>query len=124
YLARGIFLTLKRPGATLEPDPAAARKSLFSAVAINALNPNPYIFWGTVGGPIVLSAWRASPGQGIAFLGGFFGTLVLGLSLFIILSATARKFDPRILRTLGAVAFCALLAFALYQIVIGLLALT
>ncbi|MBN2126063.1 MAG: hypothetical protein JW821_17325 [Deltaproteobacteria bacterium] len=72
----------------------------------------------------MLSAWRLSPGQGIAFLGGFFGTLVLGLSLFIILSATARRLDPRILRILGAFAFCALLAFALYQIVTGVLALT
>jgi threonine/homoserine/homoserine lactone efflux protein len=119
YLARGIFLTFRRSGPTLEPDEGAARKGFFSAIAINALNPNPYIFWSVVGGPIVLSGWRESATLGISFLAAFFCTFICGLAALIILFATAGKVDPKISWMLSTIAFIALLIFGLYQIVVG-----
>lgn len=50
--------------------------SLRRAVAANFLNPSPYLFWGTVGSPIVREAWARSPLAAVAFLVAFFGLLV------------------------------------------------
>lgn len=42
-------------GADLEQDKGAPR-SLAKGVTTNFLNPNPYLFWATIGGPIVVRA--------------------------------------------------------------------
>jgi len=39
-------------------------RDLWRGAAVNALNPNPYLFWGTVGGPVLL----ACPGLSGALL--------------------------------------------------------
>jgi threonine/homoserine/homoserine lactone efflux protein len=122
YLARGIYRNIEQAEAHPASTGRASAKSLLSAVAINALNPNPYIFWGVVGGPIVLSAWRQFPLLGVAFLSGFFGTFVCSLALLIILFATAGRLDPRVHRFLSVLSFAALVAFGLYQIGTGLAA--
>jgi len=122
YLARGIFLTFRHSGPTLEHNEGAARKGFFSAIAINALNPNPYIFWSVVGGPIILSGWRDSATLGITFLAAFFGTFVCGLAALILLFGTAGRLDTKISWILSAIAFVALLIFGLYQIVVGIMA--
>jgi len=116
YLAKGIFHAFRQGGPAFMPENSAAHKSFFSAIGINVLNPNPYIFWSGVGGPIVLSGWRQSPVLGVSFLVGFFGTFVLGLSLLIIVFASAGRLDPRVTRVLSGIAFVALAAFGLYQI--------
>ncbi len=46
------------------------------AVAVNFLNPSPYLFWSTVGGPAVREAWAKSPLVAASFLVPFFGLLV------------------------------------------------
>lgn len=45
-------------------------------VLINALNPHPWVFWLTAGGPLLVSAWGRAPLLGVAFLAGFYGLLV------------------------------------------------
>lgn len=124
YIAKGIFQSLKSGDIVLETSSTAARKSLFQAVVINALNPNPYIFWSVVGGPIILAGWRESAGLAVGFVVGFFGTFLLGLAALIILFATAGKLNPNINRILRMIAAVALLAFGLYQIAKGTMAVT
>ncbi|MFC1822119.1 LysE family translocator [Thermodesulfobacteriota bacterium] len=119
YLARGIFLVFKEATPALEPDENATRKGFFYAVAINALNPNPYIFWSVVAGPIVLSGWRESASLGISFLIGFYGTFVGSVAVLIILFSMAGRINPRLNRILSAASFTALCAFGLYQIFLG-----
>lgn len=53
-----------------------ARRELWRGVAVNALNPHPYLFWATVGGPALVSGWRISPGHALAFLVPFYVLLV------------------------------------------------
>jgi threonine/homoserine/homoserine lactone efflux protein len=119
YLARGIFLAMKGVHLDLIPSENAARQSFFNAIVMNALNPNPYIFWSVIAGPIVLSAWRESPSLGVGFLAGFYGTFVCSLSAFIIVFATAGRIDPRVNRILRGLSALALLVFGLYQIAVG-----
>jgi threonine/homoserine/homoserine lactone efflux protein len=124
YLAGKGFVSLKTSEPMLEPAEGVARQSFFNAVLINALNPNPYIFWGVVAGPIVLSGWRQSIGFGICFVVGFYGILVCSLSALIIVFATAGRINPKINRYLSIIAATALLAFGLYQCIIGTMAMT
>ncbi|MFH1571647.1 MAG: LysE family translocator [Gemmatimonadota bacterium] len=59
-----------------EPVPGGGARSLTRGVALNFLNPHPYLFWMAVGGPTVLAAqalgWRAPA----AFLVSFYALLV------------------------------------------------
>jgi threonine/homoserine/homoserine lactone efflux protein len=123
YLARNALLTLKDAAPAVEPPSDAARQTLIRAIAINILNPNPYIFWSVVAGPIVISGWRTSAPLGISFVVGFYGVLVLALAALIVVFGTAGKIGPRTNRLLSAVAAAALCVFGLYQIVVGVTAL-
>lgn len=49
---------------------------LWRGALVNALNPHPYLFWGTVGAPTLLAAWRLSAVYPLAFLISFYGLLV------------------------------------------------
>jgi len=123
YLGRKAFLSLKLGDPTIKPSLDAGRQSLFKAAILNLLNPNPYIFWSVVGGPILLSAWRKATGLGISFIAGFYITFICSLSLLILLFATAGRMDPRVNKILNGIASFALLAFGLYQIIVGVIAL-
>jgi threonine/homoserine/homoserine lactone efflux protein len=63
------------PTATISP--AGPRRELWRGAAVNALNPHPYLFWATVGGPAVVRAWQTSPAYALAFVLGFY-TLLIG----------------------------------------------
>lgn len=97
------------------------RQSILEASLMNLLNPNPYLFWGLAAGPILLEGWRHSVAHGVTFLLGFYGTLIGGFALFIILFATARRLGPQVSRLLTGVSAVALFVFGLYQLVQGLL---
>lgn len=120
YLAREGFSALKKPAPVLEPSGEAGRRTFLNAVAINALNPNPYIFWSVVGVPIILTGWRESPGFGIGFIAGFFGTFVCSLASLIILFSTAGRVHNMVTRILMGLTAVALLIFGLYQVSIGI----
>lgn len=62
--------------ATGGPDP------LRRGVLVNLLSPHPWLFWFTVGGPLVVAAWDDSPPSAIAFVVGFF-TVMIGTKAVI-----------------------------------------
>lgn len=52
-------------------------RSLRKGLTVNLLNPHPYLFWLTVGGPLVMQSYTHSAFAAIvAFLSGFYGCLV------------------------------------------------
>lgn len=55
---------------------ADPQRELRRGVLVNALNPHPYIFWATVGGPALVSGWRISPWHALAFVVAFYLLLV------------------------------------------------
>jgi threonine/homoserine/homoserine lactone efflux protein len=122
YLARGLFLNLRNSEPVTTPPDNAARQSFVNAVVMNALNPNPFIFWGVVAGPIFLSGWRGSPGLGISFMVGFYGTFVCSLAALILVFATAGRVNPKLNRLLSLFTGSGLLAFGIYQMGTGLMA--
>jgi len=72
YLAWECFRTVRLELADLDGGP----QSLGKGVAVNALNPHPYLFWLTVGGPSVIRAWADSPLGAVAFIAVFSGSIV------------------------------------------------
>lgn len=53
-------------------DIANARvESLGRGIAVNALSPHPYIFWITVGSPIIIRSYRENPAWAILFVVSF-----------------------------------------------------
>ncbi|WP_352231765.1 LysE family transporter [Microtetraspora sp. NBRC 16547] len=60
------------PGVTA---PSSARE-LLRGVAVNMLNPHPWLFWIAVGAPIFATAWERAPTAALAFTGGFYLVLV------------------------------------------------
>ena len=96
------------------PPAPSKRQSVLRAALVNVLNPNPYISWSLVLGPLLLKGWREAPANGVALLAGFYGTMVLSLAGTIALSATARNLGPRVNRVLIGLSSLVLACFGCY----------
>jgi threonine/homoserine/homoserine lactone efflux protein len=123
YLAWGAFRAWRRFEVSAPPAPAAGQQSLLRAALMNFLNPNPWIFWSLVTGPILIQAWEATPGKGIAFLVGFYGAMIACLALIILLFGAARQLGPRVSRAAIGLSAVALAGFGIYQLIKGISAL-
>ena len=93
-------------------------KSLSKGILVNALSPHPYLFWFSVGGPILSKAMNLNMVIPFAFLGSFYILLVGSKILLAILVGQSKSFLTGvwylfIMRLLG-VALC-LLALLLFR---------
>jgi threonine/homoserine/homoserine lactone efflux protein len=121
YLAWGAFKTWRHMPRTQEPTSGPApHQSLLKAATVNILNPNPYLGWSLVMGPLLLQAWHESPAFGIALLTAFYGTMVITLGGTIILFGTARNLGPRVSRALVGLSAVALAIFGCIQLWLGM----
>ncbi|MCP5095199.1 MAG: LysE family transporter [Chloroflexi bacterium] len=120
YLAWGAYKVGKTAVSSQPPPPSTSHQNIFEAALMNALSPNPYIFWATVAGPILIEGWRQSPLHGLSFVAGFYGTLIGGFMGFVALFAIAQKLDDRLNRFLSIVSAVVLCLFGLYQLIIGI----
>jgi threonine/homoserine/homoserine lactone efflux protein len=80
-LAGGILLlqlgiSSLRISAVELQEPGPQSRSLWKGIATNLLNPNPYIFWVSVGTPIILDAFQHSWIHAAAFAVVFFFFIV------------------------------------------------
>ncbi len=68
------------------PEHVNLRQEMGKGILVNFLNPNPYVFWGTVGGPLLLQAYTRHPALAGAFLAIFYTLLVgshVGLAFIV-----------------------------------------
>jgi len=121
YLAYGAYRSWKNPDPTDPSVETATQQSLLKAAVINALNPNPYIFWSLVTGPILMNGWRETPVYGIGFITGFYLTMILGFSATIIVFGSARWLGPRVKHVLLGISAAALFCFGVYELWLGLI---
>jgi threonine/homoserine/homoserine lactone efflux protein len=109
HMAYGTFRA--EPRAASAPD--AAPGSLARGVAVNALNPHLYVFWLTIGAPMILKGWKESPAAAVLFVAGFAGCLVGAKAALAFLADRSSRFLDGsgyrwVMRALGLL----LLAFA------------
>lgn len=80
---------------------------------VNVLNPAPWLFWSTVGAPLLVVTWRDSPAGAALFLVGFYLLLVgMKVLLAVVLASARHRIDDRAYRTILAIAGAMLLVFA------------
>ena len=126
YLAYGAYQSWKNSSAEAAVPSghiiatSAAQQSVFKAALMNTLNPNPYMYWTLITGPILLKGWREAPVNGIGFLAGFYLALIGGFAATVLIFGTAARLGPKVNRALLAVSTIALVFFGLYQLWLGL----
>ncbi len=97
----------------------SSRQSLVRAATVNLLNPNPYLSWTLVLGPLLLKGWREAPGNGLALLASFYGTMILMMVMIVVLFSAAGNLGPKVNRSLIGVSALALACFGMYQLWLG-----
>ena len=70
----------------------AAPKSLRKGIITNILSPHPYLFWFSVGTPLILKAMDISPLAAITFVGVFYLCLVGAKIVLAILVGKSKHF--------------------------------
>jgi threonine/homoserine/homoserine lactone efflux protein len=120
YLAGGAIRTARRLADTAEGEPPSHQRGLFRAVMINLLNPNPYLFWSTVAGPILITGWRIAPAYGLAMLATFYGIMVAINAAIILVVSTTRQWDLQLRKWLMILSAIGLGFFGLYQLWLGI----
>jgi threonine/homoserine/homoserine lactone efflux protein len=118
YLAYGAFQSSSKP---LDLKSQSTQSyGLLKGIAMNVLNPNPWIFWSVAGIPIFLEGWQHSITTGLNFILGFYTSMIPTLVALIIIFATATRFGPKVNQTLQKIAAIALAGFGLFQLWQGL----
>lgn len=96
-------------------------RGIWHASLMNLLNPNPYIFWGTVGVPIVLDGWRTNPTHAYAFMFGMYSFLIGGLAMFIIIFGKLGALSRKANAWLNGISAIALTGFGAWQLWSGII---
>lgn len=97
WLGRGAWHSADE---TLSLDrPTSGRGSVFRrAMLVNWLNPNPYIFWTTVTGPILIDALEVSIWHGLGFVAAFYITFMLMMLAVVVVFNRVRGAGQTLLR--------------------------
>jgi threonine/homoserine/homoserine lactone efflux protein len=123
YLAFGAFRSFKNYSVNQEYIVQSRHKTVFKAALVNLLNPNVYIYWSLVTGPLLLKGWSENNVYGISLVGGFYTSMILTLAAIIIIFSIIGKYSSRISRILVGISSIALAGFAIYQIWLGIVTL-
>lgn len=110
YLAWDSFQPVRMDAAALDVEPRSWRKGVLA----NLLNPNPWLFWFTVGAATLNKTMAESWLAAAVFLVSFYALLVGGKMVVAVLAARSRgllagRAYHRVMQTLGAL----LVVFAL-----------
>ena len=103
YMAYETFRAKRQESSAADAGP----QSLMRGAMVNALSPHPYLFWLTVGAPMILKGWKeAGPAAPVLFAAGFTGALVGSKVLLAVLAGrSSRLLDGKryeyVMRALG-----------------------
>jgi len=114
YLA---YVSMKTKGVKVNIDEEVPYSFMKGAI-VNALNPHPYVFWVTIGAPIIIKSLAESYIAPVLFVGSFFGCLIGSKVLLVVIAGKSRHFLTGrsylyIMRALGIVLL--FFAFVLFK---------
>jgi len=123
YLAYTAFRAWRTFTPNVEED-GTPQFTVFKAVLVNLLNPNPYLAWSLVLGPLLIKSWQQAPLNGIVLLTSFYGSMIIYSIGMVGIFATARNFGPRIIRLSIGISVIAFAVFGVFQLWSGIVDLT
>ena len=91
YVGYLAFGSIKTKGLTANLD-IEEPKSLKKGIIVNLLNPSPYLFWITVGGPILITTYTRDIASTLLFIIGFYTFLVGSKIALAYATAKSRNF--------------------------------
>ena len=104
FIARGAYRQY-RAGTSLtladgnaDDTAHSSRRVLLTGVMMNFMSPGPWLFWGTVNGPLLVDALARSSIHAAVFLLAFYGVFLGGLCLWVLLFHNARRVRVEYLR--------------------------
>jgi len=119
YLASASFMAWRSFDPDEKPPVHSGARSLLKAALINLLNPNPYIGWSLVMGPLAIKAWHEAHVRAVALLAGFYGTMVTGMMVVIVAAGALGGIGAKVKRLLLGVSAFALACFGLFELWLG-----
>jgi threonine/homoserine/homoserine lactone efflux protein len=119
YLAHGSYKQWRSPASAEGRSDQAVPRTLLKAVAVNILNPNPYLGWSLVLGPAVLGAFDRGPANAALLIAAFYLTLVTVLACTILLFGVASHLSPANERVLMLVSAIILAVLGIIQLAAG-----
>jgi len=120
FLSYCAFRTWRRLDTDPTREESTGHPTLFRATVVNFLNPNPWLGWSLVMGPLFLEGYRETPAHGAALIVGFYGTMVVSLVGLITLFACAKQLGPQVRKVALGLSVVALACFGLYQLWLGI----
>jgi threonine/homoserine/homoserine lactone efflux protein len=117
YLAKNAFQQWRHHDLDSSARVGRVPRTLYEAAVVNLMNPNPYLGWTLVLGPIVVAAWNESPSSGLAVVVAFYATMITMLAFQIFVFGGARLMGPRIQQALQLLSSLMLAVLGIYQIV-------
>ncbi|MGA7616073.1 MAG: LysE family transporter [Thermoanaerobaculia bacterium] len=118
YLTVMTLRDLRKPAAALDATAtSSAPRTVLEAATVNFLNPNAWLGWSLVLGPLIIAAWHRAPSNGVALVAAFYLTMLVSLAAIIFLFGTAHILGPRARRILMAMSAAALAAIGVWQLV-------
>ncbi|GLZ27871.1 LysE family translocator [Lentzea sp. NBRC 105346] len=99
------------------PDGGATEGVFRQAALVNFLSPHPWLFWATIGGPVVLTSWHEAPGGAVAFVACFYVLLVGSKTVLAGLVGGGRRWLNR--KAYRTTVFCCGLAMVVFAVVLA-----
>jgi threonine/homoserine/homoserine lactone efflux protein len=114
YLAFDSFKSFLKFEELSKQKKSRSDKTLFKAVMVNALNPNPYLGWSLIMGPLFIKAYREASINGAVLIIGFYVTMVLCQMGIIMLFGLTKNLGPRVTKVTLGIAALGLTVFGIY----------
>jgi threonine/homoserine/homoserine lactone efflux protein len=120
YLAWSSFQRWREAPDMEESEQGSVPQTVFQAVMVNLLNPNPYLGWSLILGPAAINAWSIAPLRGIALIAAFYLTLVASTMAVIVLFGISSFLSARRRHFLILVSAIIMALLGGYQLILAL----
>jgi len=121
YLAWSGIRQLMVKGTGGKEEKGGVPGTFFKAVTVNLLNPNPYLGWSLIMGPMFLRAWGEAPFYGAALIVSFYATMASVLALTIIFFGTTSYINEKNKLKLQIISYLVLVLLGIYQLAMAFL---